>query len=99
MSMEDFLRFRSGISLRNLLDCFRDRSGRCDAFSGGRSTICIDEAPFLGGLENLDMYMPYEFELVEVYGRGTQIRLYTEAFMKRAANRRLNPAPLVASFC
>lgn len=64
----------------------------------GRSaepTVFVDEAPVLGGLDYLDVVAPHELYLVEVYGWGRHIRVYTNQFMERAAKIRLRPVALL----
>jgi len=85
------------VSSRTLLRPFRcggiSIDGIC-AYVRGRVrpvTVYVDEAPFLGGLEFLDMMEPHELHRVEVYRSGAHIRVYTEAFMERAARIRLTP--------
>jgi hypothetical protein len=62
-------------------------------------TVCIDEMPILGGMDFLVGYQPHELYMVEVYGQGRQIRLYTNQFMERASRTRFRPVPLAASWC
>lgn len=85
------------VSSRTLLRPFRcggiSIDGIC-AYVRGRVrpvTVYVDEAPFLGGLEFLNMMEPHELHRVEVYRSGAHIRVYTEAFMERAARIRLTP--------
>ena len=74
--------------------------GGCDGFGPRSATrVCLDEMPLPGGMETLEMYQAHDFYMVEVYGRGAQVRLYTEDFIERAAGQRLRPAPLATSFC
>ena len=48
--------------------------------------MCIDEARVLGGAAELEMYTLPELHLVEVYGTlGSEVRVFTRAFMTRAA--------------
>ena len=49
--------------------------------------VFVDEMPVIGGLEQLATYRPYDLYLVEVYGRGLEVRLYTHQFMERMARR------------
>jgi len=53
-----------------------------------KPTIYLDEMPLLGGLEMLRTYQPQDFYTVEVYDRGTHIRLYTAHFMELVAKGR-----------
>lgn len=56
-------------------------------------SVYIDEAPAVGGLNQLAIYQPHDFYLVEIYARGRHIRAYTHGFMERAARMRLSPIP------
>ena len=49
--------------------------------------VFIDEAPTIGGLDNLGTYRPYELYMIEVYSSGAEIHAYTHNFMERAARR------------
>jgi hypothetical protein len=84
----EYLRFRDGLSLR---DCFGvGRFGDLCTLRRGQETpvqIYIDERPAWGGGAELASYQPHEMYLVEIYGRGRQIRAYTNYFMDRIAKR------------
>jgi hypothetical protein len=56
--------------------------------------VYIDEVPVFGGMDFLDSMRPSDLYMVEVYAHGAEIRAYTNAFMKRAAQTRLEPIPL-----
>lgn len=58
-----------------------------------RITLCIDEVPSLGGLMQLASIAPHELSMVEVYGGGRMIRVYTQAFMEQVSRRRFTPNP------
>lgn len=58
-----------------------------------RVTLCIDEVPSLGGFMQLASISPHELSMVEVYGGGRMIRVYTQAFMEQVSRRRFNPHP------
>jgi hypothetical protein len=62
-------------------------------------TVCIDERPMAGGIDFLTNYPLEDLYLMEIYGGGGQIRLYTNRFMELAGRTRLNPTPLAGSFC
>lgn len=47
-----------------------------------RVDICVDEVPLWAGVEALESYDPAELYLVEVYDRGTEVRLYTRYFVE-----------------
>ncbi len=49
--------------------------------------VFVDEMPVIGGLQQLATYRPYDLYLVEVYGRGLEVRVYTHQFMERMARR------------
>jgi len=57
--------------------------------------VYVDETPVLGGLDYLASYQPHELYMVEIYGAGRQIRIYTTQYMARVARQRLLPLPLV----
>jgi hypothetical protein len=57
--------------------------------------VIIDERPAFGGMEELISYSPQELYMVEIYGGGRQIRVYTNWFMQLAAHRHLNPQPII----
>lgn len=57
--------------------------------------VWVDEAPLIGGMDFLAAMSPYDMYMVEVYGNGRQIRLYTTQFMERAAKTRLRPFPFI----
>jgi hypothetical protein len=72
------------------------RSSWC-VLSRGRPTppsVYIDEAPAIGGMDQLAMYRPHELYMVEVFGGGRHIRAYTHQFMEWAARNRLAPIPI-----
>jgi hypothetical protein len=48
-------------------------------------SLYIDEVAADGGLFELTGYSPAEIYAVEVYGAGTQVRVYTRLFMERLA--------------
>ena len=56
--------------------------------------VFIDEAPTIGGVDELAMYKPYELHLVEVYSSGLEIRAYTHNFMERMARRPMTLIPV-----
>lgn len=90
----DFLRTRGGTAL---MSCQGTWSSFC-VWSRGRMvepSVWIDESPVLGGLDYLQMFQPHELYMVEVYGGGRHIRVYTNHYMERAANQRLFPLPFI----
>ncbi|MDZ7778550.1 MAG: carboxypeptidase regulatory-like domain-containing protein [Gemmatimonadota bacterium] len=56
--------------------------------------VYVDEMPVIGGLDQLATYQPYDLYLVEVYGRGLEIRAYTHQFMERMAHRAVALIPI-----
>jgi len=91
-SMMQFVQGRGGLFLT---DC-RGRtsfSSTCIWYRGRpvAPRIYVDEAPVFAGMEYLDMIQPWEVHMVEIYRRGTEIRIYTQHFMERAAKTRLQP--------
>ena len=59
-----------------------------------RPRIFLDEAPLLGGWDELASLPTSHLYMIEVYRRGAHIRAYTHHFMARAAKTRLAPFPL-----
>lgn len=99
----DFIRGRAGVFTTPCPagGAFRFASFDCAMVRGRPTeiTVCLDEAPLLGGADQLRMIPPQELHMVEVYRRGAHIRVYTEQFMARAARRRLTVPPLGFGFC
>ncbi len=92
--MLEFLRFES---MLHMSPCGRGGyADLCVLRRGRLSTprVYIDEAPAVGGLDQLATYRPSELYLVEVYGRGLQIRAYTHNFMERMARRPMALIPI-----
>ena len=75
-------------------------SGSCIERRGGimAPRIYIDEALAIGGMDQLQMYVPYEFHTVEVYSGGAEIRAYTHNFLERMARRPMVLIPLEMFF-
>ena len=69
--------------------CVVDRGRRVEAM------VYFDEMPLISGWTYLATFAPHDLYMVEVYRGGTHIRLYSHAFMKRAAANRLFPVPLL----
>lgn len=44
--------------------------------------MCVDEAPAWGGIGDLEGYDASELYLVEVYGWGQTVRVYTRWFVE-----------------
>lgn len=68
--------------------CVLRRGGRMEA------DVYIDEVRTIGGLDQLQDYLPQDFYLVEAYGGGLQIRAYTHHFMDRMARRPMALLPV-----
>jgi hypothetical protein len=75
------------------ISCMRGQRNAIADLTGG-ARVWIDETPMLGGLELLQLYDPGEFERVEIYNGGGQVRLYTTQFMERAARIGYRPMPI-----
>lgn len=71
-------------------------SSTCVSSRGGTAqpTVYIDEHPSIAGLDELEMYNPEEIYMVEIYGGGRQVRVYTNWFMELAGRRHMNPMPI-----
>ena len=59
-----------------------------------RVRVYIDENFVAGGLAALETYRPQDIYLVEVYGGGSMVRVYTNRYMERVARRKVKPEPL-----
>jgi hypothetical protein len=93
MNARDFIAAQSGVFFTV---CTGSRSSSC-IWSRGRRVepvVYVDEFLHMGGLDYLASFAPGEFHMVEVYNRGTHIRVYTPAFMKRVGEHRIVPLPL-----
>jgi hypothetical protein len=58
-----------------------------------RVRLFVDEVPVMGGLGALDTYKPRDIYLVEIYGGGSMVRVYTNAYMEDANRRKIRPIP------
>ncbi len=94
-SAQDAVHYLNGETFVRVTACSR-RGARGAAFGYGCvwvrgqevvPEVYIDEILVPGGLEQLQVYQPWEFHLIEVYQRGRQIRAYTHRFMERLAER------------
>ena len=86
-SAADFVDMRTGIMTTQ---CGLDRC----VYDRGRTVnprVYLDEFPLIGGWSQLETIPTSQLYMIEVYRRGTHIRAYTHAFMKRAARVRLVP--------
>ena len=54
--------------------------------------VCFDDVPLHGGFDQLSGYPLHQFYLVEIFGRGTVLKVYTHWYMERVAR---SPRPLV----
>ncbi len=68
--------------------CVRERG------QGVGVRVYVDEMPVLSGWTYLQTFAPRDLYMIEVYRGGSHIRVYTHAFMLRAATTRLFPFPL-----
>ena len=86
----DVLEMLDQESLLPIQPCGRSRFGGACVLRRGRLVeprVYVDEMPVIGGLNQLATYRPYDLYLVEVFGRGLEVRLYTHQFMERMARR------------
>ena len=93
MNARDFIAAQAGVFFTV---CNGTRGSSCIWYRGRRvePVVYVDEFLHMGGLDFLASFSPGEFHMVEVYDRGAHIRVYTPAFMKRAAEQRIVPIPL-----
>lgn len=54
-------------------------------------SVTVDEMPMIGGLDALAMYRGDELHMVEVYGGGSHVKVYTVAYVEYAARRGWRP--------
>jgi hypothetical protein len=57
-------------------------------------SVYVDEFPFWGGMDFLEMIQPHELHRVEVYYSQGHVRVYTEAFMERVGKKPIAAMPL-----
>lgn len=91
----DFLRSRSSLTPT---PCLERASVASCAYVRGRPTpvvVYIDDVLVFGGLEYLDTYRPDEVYLVEVYGGGRHVRVYTNWYVEWSAKTGRRPAPVL----
>ncbi len=90
----DFLRRRT---LVRVVVCPPGRaSSRC-VYRRGRAVepwVYVDEAIAFGGLDELETYAVSDVYLMEVYGWGSEIRIYTNDFMERMARKPIMLIPV-----
>ncbi len=58
-----------------------------------RVRLFVDEVPLAGGLGALNTYRPRDIYMVEIYGGGQMVRVYTVAYMSDSNRRRVRPLP------
>jgi CarboxypepD_reg-like domain len=58
------------------------------------SRVVVDEAPWPGGVDDLSDFHLADVSRVEIYGNGTEIRVYTRQFMDWVSRRPYVPVPL-----
>lgn len=71
-------------------------SSRC-VYRRGRAIepwVYVDEALAWGGLDELETYAVSDIYLMEVFSRGSEIRIYTNQFMEQMARKPIMPIPL-----
>lgn len=93
--LRDFLSIEALLSVQPCGS--RALSGSCVVRRGRlvQPRVYIDEAPVIGGLDQLQTYRPYELYLLEVYSSGSEIRAYTHQFMERMARRPMALIPIL----
>lgn len=97
-SARDMIEFLQLESFVTLSPCGGRMMSSLCVFRRGRWTrpsVYIDEAPAIGGLDQLATYRPSDLYLVEVYSNGLQIRAYTHNFMERMARRPMALIPIM----
>lgn len=77
-----------GVSTRGRLNCVFTRG------TVAQSRLVIDEAPWLGGTDDLRDFQLADVARVEIFGGGREIRVYTRNFMDWASQRPFVPTPL-----
>ncbi len=77
-----------GYSTRGRLTCVYSRGSTVP------SRLVVDEAPWLGGTDDLRDFQLADVARVEVFGGGREIRVYTRQFMEWASRRPFVPTPL-----
>jgi len=93
----DMIEFLRHEALVNPVPCGRRAVSNFCILRRGRSMqprVFIDEAPVIGGLDQLGVYSPHELYLVEVYSQGLEIRAYTHMFRERMARRPMALIPI-----
>jgi hypothetical protein len=80
----------------NRMSC-PNRSYNCTWVRGRAQPVAvfIDEIPVSWGLEQLETYHPQDVYLIESYGHGRMIRVYTTQYMEWLTRTRRSPDPLI----
>lgn len=61
----------------------------------GDVSVFVDEVPAFGGLRELEAYAPQDVFLIEAYGGGRQVRVYTNQYMTQLAVSGRSPEPMI----
>lgn len=96
-SARDMLDFLAVDASLSPVRCGAGRIGSWCVVRRGRPVeprVYIDEAPVIGGLDQLQSYQPHDLYLIEVYSLGQEIRAYTHQFMERMARRPVALIPI-----
>ena len=90
----DFLRQRTMV---RIVICPPGALGSRCVYRRGRAIepwVYVDEALAWGGLDELETYAVSDIYLMEVFGWGSEIRVYTSQFMEQMARKPIMPIPL-----
>jgi hypothetical protein len=71
------------------------RVEHCALFRGAAvpPTVYVDEVLVTGGMSGLGAYSPAEVERIEIYSRGSMVRVYTSRYIESVARRRAHLGP------
>lgn len=86
----EFVRMRTGLTRATC----RTRTITPCAYVRGQPlpvAVTVDEMPMIGGLDALALYRGDELHMVEVYGGGRYVKVYTVAYVEHAARRGWRP--------
>ncbi len=85
-----FIDARAGL---NQVSCYWVTSHPCYLVNGEivSPIVYINEVEVPGGMSQLESMWPQDLYMLEVYGQGAEIRVYTKPFMKRAARTDFHP--------
>jgi hypothetical protein len=87
----EFVRVRTGLTR---VACRSSLTFTPCAYVRGQSVpvaVTVDEMPMIGGLDALATYRGDELQLMEVYGDGSHVKVYTVAYVEHAARRGWRP--------